>query len=581
LQPMLDVFAKETPANFPQHFKVHLVHMNEVELGQFRGVLVFLFISVSFLLALACVNVATLLLARGEARQAEIAMRKALGAGNRRITAQLVTESVLLSLTGGALGILLAMAGVRATLHFTSSMGSFFPDEARISVNIPVLVFSIVVSVLTGILCGLWPALRGSRTSLRHAANSCAHKLAGQRGTRNAQTILLTVQIAMAILLLVCSGATLRKLYQLLHAHLGYEPNNLASVFLVLREGAHNDWADRVNYFERIRTAIAADPDVQSAAIGVLPPSGIELTPVSVPGRKGASGRAIAMGVSEQYFSTLRIPILAGRVWSHDETLRATRFALINEAMRRRYWPDVNPVGATIVLNDGVASGNAWRLVAPGNDQHFQIIGVVGDTPNRGLNEQVSPGVYVPYSMIPYDGFAVTLRARGNPATLLHAIKERVRDVEPDQAAGELLTANELLEGDSLARGRFVASLFAAFAFLALTFAVSGLYSTQSYFVAQRTQELGVRIALGARQSHIIREVIRTSVLSVLIGTGTGVVVISGLSRVLSQWTDANASNPAVLASVVGILLLASAAASVGPAMKASTIHPMHALRSE
>ncbi|HEY1578688.1 MAG TPA: ADOP family duplicated permease [Terracidiphilus sp.] len=581
LQPLLDTFAKETPANFPRSFKVHLVHMNEVEVGQFRGVLIFLFISVSFLLALACVNVAILLLARGEARQAEIAMRKALGAGTHRILAQLLTESLLLSAAGGAFGVALAVAGVRAAMHFISSLPSFFPGEAEVAVNLPVLAFSVCASMLTGILGGLWPALRASHTELAQATNRSAHKLAGRQGTRSAQMVLLTVQVAMTILLLVCSGATLRKLHEMIHADLGYDPQNLASVFMVLREAAHNQWADRVHYFEQVRAVIAADPDVLSATVGILPPSGADPLPVSLPGQKDASDSAIALGVSKDYFATVRIPLIAGRIWTQDETLRAAHFALINEAMRRRYWPNANPLGATIVLNNGIVNGNAWKLVAPGNNQHFQIIGVVGDSPNRGLDEQIAPGVYVPYSMTPFDGFTVTFRSRGNPGILLHSIKKHVHDLEPDQAVGEFLTANDLLEGDSLARKRFVATLFAAFASLALIFAASGLYSTLSYFVAQRRQELGVRIALGARRMHIIDTVIRPSVLSILIGSGAGVAINIALSATLDRWTSGDARDPAMLLAVIGVLLAVSAAASLAPAVAATSIDPARALRSE
>ncbi len=581
LQPLLDAFAKQTPANFPQHFKVHLVHINEVAIGRFREILIVLFISVSFLLMLACVNVAILMLARGEARQAEIDIRKALGAGPRRLIAQLLTESFLFSAAGGGLAILLAFAGVRAVLRLTQPLPAIFPAEANIAVNVPVLAFGVGMAMLTGILCGLWPALRASRTGLSHAMNSGAHKLAERKGARSAQMVLLTVQIAMTILLLVCSGAALRTLFDLLHTNLGYDPQNLASANLVLREGAHNDWAGRVHYFEQIRAAIAADRDVVSAAIGTLPPSGAYSTPVSVPQRKDMSGSAIEQAVDENYFSTLRIPILSGRVWTRDETAHASHFALINETMRRRYWPSANPLGATIVLNNGIANGNAWKLVAPGNDQHFQVIGVVGDAPNRRLNEQIAPAVYIPYSMTPYDGFTIAFRARRNPAGLLHAIKERVRGVEADQAVGGLTTATDLLEGDSLGRDRFVASLFATFAFLAMAFAVSGLYSIQSYLVAQRTQELGVRIALGARRSHIVEEVTLPSLLSSLIGTGIGVILSLALSRFFALWTNGNVRDPEMLLAVIGLLLIASAAASLGPALAAISIDPMRALRRE
>ncbi len=207
IEPLLERFQRETPDNFPQIFKVHLVHINELAIGRFRGALIILFISVSFLLMLACVNVAILLLARGEARQTEIALRKALGAGRRRIVGQLLTESLVLSLAGGGCGVLLALAGIRFVRHFILILPSLFPQEAEIALNVPVLLFSIGVSVATGVVCGLWPALRASRVDVRQVADAGSHKVAGRKGTRNSHMALLAAQAAMTVLLLACSGS--------------------------------------------------------------------------------------------------------------------------------------------------------------------------------------------------------------------------------------------------------------------------------------------------------------------------------------------------------------------------------------
>jgi len=360
----------------------------------------------------------------------------------------------------------------------------------------------------------------------------------------------------------------------------GYDPHNLASVNLVMREGAHDQWADRVHYYEQIRGAIAADPNVVSAAIGALPYNDPESTPLEVPGQKG-SGVAVAQQVSGEYFATAGIPVRLGRVWTRDETARGARLALINETMRRKYWTNGNPVGETIVLNHGVVHGDVWKLVAPGDDQHFQIIGVVGDVPNRGLDEAIYPGVYLPYSMTPYDGFNVAFRAHGDPAALLHAIKEHVRSVDANQAVGELVSARDELEGDSLPRERFAAGLFSAFAFLALVFAVSGLYSVQAFLVAQRTREFGVRIAMGARRAQLVYLVTRECMMAVLGGAAAGVVLVVALNREFMQWTSSDARDPGMVAGVVLVLLAAAGAASVLPARAAARIEPMEALRVE
>lgn len=581
LEPILDSFARDTPWNFPQHFKAHLVHINQVAIGRFRGFLVVLFLSVSFLLLLACVNVAILLLARGEARLAEISMRKALGAAPVRILRQLLTESLLLALCGGALGSLFAFGGIRLVHVLIRPLPSIFPPEAQIALNVPVLLFSLGVSACTGIVFGIWPALRLSRSNLRHSTDGSANRLAGRAGAHNSHRVLLTAEVALTILLMAASGATVQRLRQLLHSNLGYDPSNLASVNLVLREHSHDVWTDRVHYYEQIRQAIAADPDVQAVAIGQLPPNILGSIPVTVPGLQGPSGFVITQQVSPEYFVTLAIPLLRGRVWTSAETAHAARLALVNEAMRRRYWPNANPIGQTIVLNNGVANATVWKLVAPGDDQHFQIIGVVGDTPNKSLGEAIAPAVFIPYTMTPFDGFDVAFRARGNPAALLHAIKEDVHRVAPGQAVGDLVTANDLLEGDALGRERFVARLFTCFALIGLAFAVCGLYSIQSYLVAERMRELGVRIALGAGRAHIVGTVTRACAVAVLAGAAIGVLASVALSRAFAYWTSGNVRDPEMLAAVVAVLLLAAAAASVGPALAAASVNPIEALRSE
>jgi ABC-type antimicrobial peptide transport system permease subunit len=352
-------------------------------------------------------------------------------------------------------------------------------------------------------------------------------------------------------------------------------------VNLVLKEGSRDRWEDRIQYFESVRAAIASDPEVTSAAIGQLPPSLLDSTPVTIPAQRGSNGNVISEQVSPEYFSTLGTRLLLGRIWESAEARHAVRLAVINESMRRRYWAHANPIGQTIVLNNGIANGNVWRLVAPGDDQHFQIIGVVEDVPNKGLGESTYPAVFIPYSMTPFDGFNVVFRTRDHPGDIGNGIRRDVHTIDADQAVGNLVTANQLLEGDNIGRERFAALLFTAFALLGLVFAISGLYSVQSYFVALRTQEFGVRIALGAGRAHIIQNVTRGCAVAVLSGSCLGVVASLAMSRLFASWTNGNARDPATLAMTLGILFFAAAVASVGPALRAASIDPARALRSE
>jgi putative ABC transport system permease protein len=478
--------------------------------------------------------------------------------------------------------VLLAVGGVRLVRHFLPP--SVFPAEAEILLNMPVLLFSAGVSMLTGIVCGLWPALRIARTPLRQTMDAGSAKLAGHAGAHRSHMLLLTCQVALTVLLLACSGATLRRLSQLVHADLGYDPHHLISVSLALKDGAYSNWAKRIDYYEQIRKAAASDPDVVSAAIAEtnLPPTINNVVMLSSPELKTASAlRTTPVGTTPGYFAALRIPLLRGRVWTAAESDHAARVVLINEALKKRWWPNSDPIGQTVVVNNGVIAGNVWTLIAPGNDGRYQVIGVVGDSPNQGLDEAVSPAIYMPYTLAPFDWFNLTLRTRGDAPGLLHRIREQVHAIDADQAVGDVTYASDLLERDSLGRERFVSYLFTAFAALGLAFAASGLYSILSYLVAQRSKELGLRIALGAKRRQIIGLVTRSSVLAVLAGTAIGLAADFACSRLFAQWAHGNARDPLMLGFALAILLAVSFAASLIPAWLAASIAPMQALRSE
>jgi putative ABC transport system permease protein len=582
LEPLLHGFARERPENFPQKFKVHFVRINDIATGRFKGTLVILFVSVFALLMLACVNVAILLLARGEARQPEIAMRKALGASRSRIIEQLLVEGSVLAFLGGLIGILAAAAGIHLVRRYLPQ--STFPAEAEIALNLPVLFFSIGLSILSGIGAALRPAFRASLTTLRRATDATSLKVIGQRHVRRSHMALFTGQVALTVVLLAASAATLRNLWQVVHADLGYDPQDLMSVSLTLRDGAYPRWLDRVNYYEQIRRQISSQPGVGSVAIveGRLPPALTGTASFSIPGDKaGPSRQVLPQGVSSRYFSTMGIRLLRGRVWSDAETVHADHVAVINEATRRRYWPNTDPIGRTFVLNNGIVAGNVWTLVAPGNNGTYQVIGVVADSPNQGLDEPVAPAVYLPYTMRAWDWFNLVIRTQTDPGTLLHAIREKVHGIDSDQAVGDVKTANDMLEEASLGRDRFVAWLFMTFACLALSFSAFGLYSILSYLVIRRTREFGVRMALGAQRRHIARLVLAGSSIATAAGISIGLLVDSFCSHTFAEWTHGNSRDPLVLSFVVLLLLVVAFAASLLPARAAMFIDPMQAIRSE
>lgn len=581
LQPLLDGFAQETPDNFPPKFKVHLVSLNEIAIGEFKNVLVILFIAVSALLLLACVNVAILLLARGEARQPEIAMRKALGASRLRIVGQLFAEGLALSLAGGLLGIFAAVAGIHLVSRYLPR--GTFPTEAEIALNLPVLMFSAAISVLSGIGAALWPALRASRSPFRQEAGDI-FRVVGQMHVRPDYMVFLAAQVAVTLVLLTASAAALRNLWQVLHADLGYDPQNLISVGLTLHDGAYPRWPDRVNYYERVRREIESQPGVVSVAIaeGPLPPVMLDSAPFSIVGEKSDSNeQVLPLGVSPQYFAAMGIRLLRGRVWSDSETVHAGHVALISEATRRRYWPHSDAIGQTFVLNHGIMTGNVWTLVAPGNAGQYQVIGVVADSPNQGLNEPVMPAVYLPYSMVAFDWFNLVIRIQADSTTLLHAIRQKVYGIDSAQAVGDATTAFDVLEEASLGRERFVAWLFTAFAFLALAFSTFGLYSILSYLVVRRKREFGVRLALGAQRRHIVRLVLSGTSLAITAGIGIGIIADFGCSFLFAQWAHGNTRDPLILSAAILLLTFISLLAAFAPARTAVSIDPIQAIRSE
>jgi len=323
---------------------------------------------------------------------------------------------------------------------------------------------------------------------------------------------------------------------------------------------------------------------VASAAIteSRLPPTLIGAASFSIPGSKPDTDQhVLTQGVSPQYFSTMGIRLLSGHLWSDSDTVHASHFALINEATRRRYWPDADPIGQTFVLNNGVVTGNAFTLVAPGNDGKFQVIGVVADSPNQGLDEPVAPAVYLPYTMTAFDWFNLVIRTQAEPSTLVHAIRKKVHSLDSDQAVGNVITAQDVLEEASLGRERFVATLFSAFAFLALSFSAFGLYSILSYLVIQRTPEFGVRMALGAQRRHIARLVLTTSSIAIATGITIGLGINFFCSFAFGQWTHGNSRDPIVLSCVILLMFAGSLMASLAPARLSLYIDPMQAIRHQ
>ncbi|MGC2400287.1 MAG: ABC transporter permease, partial [Acidobacteriaceae bacterium] len=367
LQPLMEQFARETPNRFPERFQVTLHGLNEWVIERMGHTLVLLLGGVALLLAIGCGNVSILLLARGTVREHELAVRTAIGAGRGRIVRQLLTESLLLAMTGAAMGIVVAYGAV-AAIRVLLPQYIMFASESAVSINLPVLFFSIGLALATVILFGLWPALQLSRPEPKKLLQSGVRKIAGSMRGRRTHSALISGQIALTLLLLACSGATIGGFVRLLHLPLGYDPHNVISIWIPLQEKSYPSWSGRAAYFEQLRARVGTVPGVRMTAIATnaTPPNAGSEMPFEVLGHPGLGQQTALLNlVGPEFFSTLRIPLMKGRIWSDTETHNGATLAVINETLARLYFPNGDPMGHSLKLPD-IENPSADLTSAPG-----------------------------------------------------------------------------------------------------------------------------------------------------------------------------------------------------------------------
>ena len=583
LQALLVQFAKDTPSHFPTSFHVALQGLNDQFVERLGPTLFLLFGAVALLLVIGCANVSILLLARGSARRHELAVRAAMGAGRGRIVRQLLTESLELSAAGALLGVALAYEGVHLIVKWLPEYS--FPHEAAIGINLPVLLFSVALALATGVLFGLSPAMHLSRADLAGIMQSSTRRMtAGVRGKR-IHGLLVAAQVALTLLLLTGAGATIRGFVRLMHTNLGYDPHNTMSAPIPVHDNTYMTWESRAQFFEQIRQRIAAMPEVISAGISTnaTPPSNGWNTHFEILGKPVPEERELRTNfVSPEYFTVLHIPLVQGRLFDHAETMRGARVALLNQTMASQYWPQGDAIGQQVRVPQ-LKSEPPYSPAAPDSDGWLQIVGIVTDARDDGLREPVKPAIYVPYTMKMPMFTQILVRARVEPLTLLRAVRAQVHAVNPDQQVmGHVRNLEQWIEGQQeWAQERLVATLFSAFAVLALLLSVFGLYSVVSYIVAQRTNEFGIRMALGAGRAHVLRLVFASTSLSVGSGLVSGVALSWALKSVLARWAEGSSMDAAIVLAVVVLLMAAATVACVLPAYRASAIDPVAALRYE
>jgi predicted permease len=579
LQPLFDQFTREAPQRFPKNVRPRVRSLVEVErAAEFVPTIVLIFTASMLLLLLACANVSILLLARGTARAHEFVVRAALGASRGRLMRQLLVESLLLASAGAAVGVALGYWGLPAVLRLLPPGSVPVGNILALPINVPVLLFSAGLATASALLSGLSPALSFSRLRLTPTVRTTAGV-----HSRRAHYPLLAAQVTVTVLLLAGTGAAVRVLIDLYRTPLGYDPHNVIIASIHLPENSYTKWADRFTFYERVRDQVADVPQVETIALasnsGIPPESGHQ-SMVEVPGHDTTERKAaILQRISADYFATMRLPLLRGRVWSDSESAGTPHVAVVNQTMARQLWPDDSAVGRRVRMPEYIRSTSYWRLPAPGSDGWFEIIGVVGDTPNVGLHERPAPSIYVPYTLMLSDTQYLILRTSRDPLSMTRSIREAVQTVDPHQPVNAIRTAESALADAGWARERFVTLLLLGFAAFALMLAAVGLYSVVAYSVSCRSKEFGIRMALGAGRGRIVNAAVRPAVFAIVVGLVGGLALSVGLTKVVAQWSIRNLNDPYMLVAVSLVLVVVAMMAAAIPATRAASIQPVDALR--
>ena len=558
--------------DFNTTWSTNVVPLRTQLTGEIRRPLLIVLGAVGFVLLIACANVANLLLARASARRKEIAVRAGLGASRWRIARQLLTESILLSLIGGALGVLVAWWGTKALVALSPPS---LIDLQRVSVNVPVLAFTLGLSLLTGIVFGLAPALEAARFDLQDSLKEGGKNIGGSAGTGYLRNLFVVTQVALALVLLVGAGLLVRSLNRLQSVDPGFNAENLLTVRVTLPLGKYDTDQKRVDFFQQAMTQMRALPGVESVgAINTAPFTGLYSgTTVEVVGAPALPhGRELKTGVcvtDANYFQTMQIPLLRGRMYTQQETVEMRHLVVVNETFVKKNLNGEDPLGKRLII-----------YMKEQNDP-TEIIGVVADNKHLGLDQAVEPMAYWPHSELTFNGLTMMLRTTSDPTALASAVRGVIRNLDSQQPIGEISTMESLLSV-SVARARFSASLLTVFSVLALVMAAVGIYGVMSYTVLQRTHEIGIRMALGAQRADVLRLVLTKGVVLGAIGVVAGLAASFALTRLMATLLfEVTTTDKTTFAAVpIGLFLITLLACYV-PARRATKVDPLKALRYE
>ncbi|HEY6232333.1 MAG TPA: ABC transporter permease [Pyrinomonadaceae bacterium] len=566
-----DAIARRLEQEYPDSnagWNLRLVSLREQLVGNTRPTLFILFGAVGFVLLIACANVANLLLVRAAGRQKEIALRTALGAGRWRIVRQMITESVLLALAGGTLGALLAVWGV--DLLVSLSEGSI-PRTANVRIDATVLGFTLLVSLLTGVLFGLAPALRTMKVNLSDSLKEGGRSSSEGIHRNRTRSVLVVLESAVAVVLLIGAGLLIRSLIRLQNTSPGFDAHNVLTMRVDLPRQKYDTPDKSNNFFSQLESRLGGLPGVEQVGfISELPLTGQPNDmPYTVEGRPPVSSDQAFdddfRGVNRQYFESLRIPLLRGRNFTQQEVNQSAKVIIISDRLARQTFPNEDPLGKRLIMSFG--------------NQAFEIIGIVGDIRHRALESEPRPAMYMPTYQ--RGSMNVVIRTKGDPTALAATARKEVQAIDPDQPVADVRTMDQWLE-TAVAAPRYRTGLIALFALVALILACTGIYGVMSYSVTQRTHEIGVRMALGARRFDVLKLVVRQGMALVIAGVLIGLAAAIGLTRVMASLLfEVTAKDPFTFVAVAVVLTLVAFIACYLPARRATKVDPLTALRYE
>ena len=567
LRVLYQQYRQQSPGNFDAtlNLRMRVENLQDELAVNIRPTLLILSAAVGLVLLIACANVASLLLSRAIGRKKEFSIRTALGASRASLIGQLLTESVILALVGGALGTAIGYAGTRIP-------GSLNEQMADIHLDLRILAFALAISIFSGILFGLAPSLQVSNNDVNTGLREESRGSTRNRHQGRARTALVVVQVALSVVLLVGSGLLMRSFVRLRTAPPGFDPSNLLTMRINLPPARYTNAAKSVEFYNSAIQHVQSVPGVEAVAISTaLPTNATHSTPVLFEGQPllvlGKRPIVDIQQISPDYTRVMRIPVLAGRMFSDHDDAHAPMVALVNLTAVRRFWPSENPIGKKVWIG---------TMKNP-----FEVVGVLGDTKNNSPAEPTEAEVFMPLPQMVSPYVCLTVRAALDPHALVSAVRSQIAAADRDQPVTGVMTMEEFLESQRR-QSRFATVLLGAFSGIAFILAVIGIYGVIAYSVAQRTQEMGIRIALGARKSDILRLVIGHGVALTGIGIVIGLVVSLAATRLMTSLLfQTSATDPITFLSSAAIFLLVAFVASYVPARRATRIDPTMALRAE